>query len=140
MFTAVVHSGILVSSLWRVFLITLSSQTDMPSLTTVTLTKGYAFKYKKTIHIKSVSPSPPSFLDITRALQQYLQFIVSFTRLSHPNTKSPFSFHTTVSSFIPHYHSFYSYRYIACHAIKHSFTPSLLFHSNSRDQDKHSPH
>ena len=78
----VVHLRILVSSLWRVFLVTLFSLTDMPSLTTVTLNKGAAFKHKKTIHTKSSSPSPPSFLDITPALQQYLQFIVSFTHNS----------------------------------------------------------
>ena len=54
----------------------------MPSLTTVTLTKGRAFKYKKTVHTKSLSSSSPSFLDITPALQQYLQFIVSSTHVS----------------------------------------------------------
>ena len=51
----------------------------MPSLTTVTLDKEYAFQNKETLHTKSSSSSPPSFLDITRALQQYLKFIVSFT-------------------------------------------------------------
>ena len=51
----------------------------MPSLTTVTLFKRYAFKCKKTIHTKSVSSSFPSFLDITPALQQYLSFPLSFT-------------------------------------------------------------
>ena len=134
------HSAILVPSLWRVFPITLSSQTDMPSLTTVTLRKGYAFKEKKTVHTKSPSPSSPSFLDITPALQQYLQFIVSFTHLSNPNTKSPFSFHTTITHFLLHYHSFYSYRYIARHATKHSFTIILSFHSICRDQPKLSLH
>ena len=134
------HSTLLVSSLWRVFPITLSSQTDMPSLTTVTLNKKSAFKYKKTVHTKSPSSSSPSFLDITPALQQYLQFIVSFTHHSHPNTKSPFSFHTAIPPFLPHFHSFYSYRYIARHAIKHSFKPILSFHSNCRDQDIHSLH
>ena len=67
------HSAILVPSLWRVFPITLSSQTDMPSLTTVTLDKKYTFKYKKNVHTKSPSPSPPSFLDITPALSMYLK-------------------------------------------------------------------
>ena len=51
----------------------------MPSLTTVTLDKGRAFKYKKTIHTKSSSPSSSSFLDITPALQQYLSSPLSFT-------------------------------------------------------------
>ena len=72
------HSRIPVPSLWRVFPITLSSQTDMPSLYTVTL-KGHAFKNKKTIHTKSPSPAFPSSLDITPALQYYLSFPVSFT-------------------------------------------------------------
>ena len=126
------HSTLLVSSLWRVLPITLPSQTDMPSLTTVTLNKKNAFKCKKTVHIKSSSSSPPSSLDITPALQQYLQFIVSFTRHSHPNTKSPFSLHTTIPPFLPLFHSFCG---ILCHAIKHSFTPRLLFHGDCRDQD-----
>ena len=51
----------------------------MPSLTTVTLDKGRAFKYKKTIHTKSFFPSSSSFLDITPALQQYLSSPLSFT-------------------------------------------------------------
>ena len=54
----------------------------MPSLTTVTLDKKYAFKCKKTVHVKSPSFSSPLFLDITPALQYYLQFIVSFTPYS----------------------------------------------------------
>ena len=58
----------------------LPSLTDMPSLTTVTLNKGSAFSEKKTIHTRSSFFSfSPSFLDITAALQEYLQFIVSFT-------------------------------------------------------------
>ena len=134
------HVAILAPSLWRVFHSILSSQTDMPSLTTVTLDKNYTFKYKKTVHTKSLSSSSPSFLDITPALRQYLKFIVSFTRHSHPNTKSPFSLHTTITLFLPHYHSFYSYRYIARHAIKHSFSSILSFHSNCRDQPKLSLH
>ena len=128
-----IHSTILVPSLWRVFPITLSSQTDMPSLTTVTLDKKVAFARKKTISTKSSSSFPPSFLDITPALQEYLQFIVSFTRLSHPNTKSPFSLHITVSPFLPHYHSFCG---IQSHAIKYFFNPILSFHGNSGDQTK----
>ena len=108
----------------------------MPSLSTVTLSKNYAFYYKKNIHTKSSPSSSPSFLDITPALQHYLQFIVSFTRHSHPNTKSPFSFHTTITPFLPQYHSFYSYRYITRHAVKHSFIQILSFHSNSGDQPK----
>ena len=50
----------------------------MPSLTTVTLYKGWTFQYKKTVHTKSSSPSFPSFLDITPALQEYLSFPLSF--------------------------------------------------------------
>ena len=80
---AVLHSSVLVSSLWRVFPISLSSQTDMPSLTTVALNKYVAFHYKKTVHTKSPSPSSPSFLDITPALQKYLFFPLSFTHASH---------------------------------------------------------
>ena len=132
----VVHSSMLVLSLWRVIPITLLSQTDMPSLTTVALYKGYAFSWKKTVHTKSSSPSSLSFLDITPALQQYLQFIVSFTPQSHPNTKSPFSLHTTITPFLSHYHSFYSSTLNIRHEAKCYFTPSLSFHGNSRDQLK----
>ena len=42
----------------------------------------YAFKYKDNIHTKSSSSSSSSFLDITPALQHYLQFIVYFTHNS----------------------------------------------------------
>ena len=125
---------VLIPSLWRVLPIILPSQTDMPSLTTVTLNKKNAFKYKKTVHTKSSSSSSLSFLDITPALQYYLQFIVSFTHHSHPNAKSPFSFHTTITPFLPHCHSFCDILY---HAIKHSFKPILSFHSNTRDQPKY---
>ena len=99
--TVVVHSTILVSSLWRVCPITLSSPTDMPSLTTVTL--PHAFKRRKTVHTKSPSSSSPSFLDITPALQHYLSFPLSFThdsasilskRLIHTSHHSPSSHHT----------------------------------------------
>ena len=128
-----IHSIILVPSLWRVFPITLSSQTDMPSLTTVTLHKRWAFSERKTIHTKSSSSSSLSFLDITPALQEYLQFIVSFTHFSHPNTKSPFSLHTTISPFLSHYHSFCC---IQSHDIKQSFMLILSFHGNSGDQTK----
>ena len=107
----------------------------MPSLTTVTLKKRSALRHKESVHTKSSSSSSPSFLDITPALQYYLQFIVSFTRHSHPNTKSPFSLHTTIAPFPPHYHSF---SVILYHDIKHSFKPILSFHSNSRDRAKQS--
>ena len=73
-----IHSVILVPSLWRVFPITPSSQTDMPSLTIVTLDKEHAFKEKKTVHTKSFSSSSSSFLDITPALQEYLSSPLSF--------------------------------------------------------------
>ena len=138
----VIHSTLLVPSRWRVFLITLSSQTDMPSLTTVSLTKGSAFKYKRTVHTKSPSSSFLSFLDITPALQEYLQFIVSFTRHSHPNTKSPFSLHTVITPFLLHYHSF---RCMPCQATKHSFAQRTslhfpIFHSNHLSPYHNSTH
>ena len=82
----VLHSAILVSSLWRVFPITPSSQTDMPSLTTVTL--SHAFRRRKTVHTKSASSSYPSFLDITPALQHYL-FALFFTHHSNPVSPLP---------------------------------------------------
>ena len=53
-------------------LLTLSSQTDIPSLTTVTLNIDDAFSEKKAIHARSSSSSSPSFLDITSALMLYL--------------------------------------------------------------------
>ena len=74
-----VHSVMLVPSLWRVCLITLPSLTDMPSLETVGLVKEHAFKQKKAVHSKSSSSSAPSLLDITPALSDYLSFL-SFTR------------------------------------------------------------
>ncbi|KAK8827830.1 hypothetical protein WA577_007377 [Blastocystis sp. JDR] len=55
---------------------------DMPSLTTVSLYKGVAFSKKTSVHTKSTSSFSPSLLDITPALQEYLQFIVSFRRYS----------------------------------------------------------
>ena len=63
----------------------------MPSLTTVTLTKGRAFIYKKAVHTKSSSSSSPSSLDITPALQQYLSFPLSSTNRSscHFSALSP---------------------------------------------------
>ena len=78
----VAHSRILVISLWRVYPLILLSRTDMPSLTTVTLDREYAFKCKKTIHTKSSSSSSPSLLDITPALQKYLKYPLSFTSYS----------------------------------------------------------
>ena len=131
------YSGIHVPSPWRVLPFTLTSQSDMPSLTTVTLDKEYVFKNKKTVHTRSSSFSSLSFLDITPALQYYLQFIVSFTYLSNPNTKSPFSLHTTITHFLLHYLSFCC---LPSHDIKHSFTIILSFHSNCRDQPKLSLH
>ena len=74
-----VHSAILVPSLWRVAVVILSSQIDMPSLTDVFLVKEHAFKHKKAVHSKSSSSSAPSLLDITSALSDYLSFL-SFTR------------------------------------------------------------
>ena len=49
-----------------------SSQSDMPSLTTVALRKRYAFKRSKVVHTKSSSSSSLSLLDIPPALQDYL--------------------------------------------------------------------
>ena len=92
------HSALLVLSLWRVFSITLSSQTDMPSLTTVTLDKKWAFKEKKTLHTKSPSPSPPSFLDITPALRYYLYSPLSCT---HSSSSIPHILKTTTSHITP---------------------------------------
>ena len=103
--TLVVHSTPLVPSLLRVFPITLSSQTDMPSLSTVALYKGLAFRYKKTVHTKSISPSSPSFLDITPDLQHYLSFPLSSThdsssilskRIIHTSLPSLSSHHTVL--------------------------------------------
>ena len=68
----------------------------MPSLTTVTLNKKYAFSEKKTIHTKSPSSSPPSFLDITPALQQYLSFPLSSTHHS-PTLTSTSILHSTTT-------------------------------------------
>ena len=59
-----------------------SSSTDIPSLTTVTLDDDYVFAIKETVHTNSSSSSSPSFIDITPALQHYLQFIVYFTHNS----------------------------------------------------------
>ena len=86
----------------------------MPSLTTVTLNKELAFKYKKTIHTKSSSPSPPSFLDITPALQEYLQFIVSFT-FSSQHQIAVFTSHNN-SSF-PSSLSLFLWNSISCHQV-----------------------
>ena len=63
----------------------------MPSLTTVSLDKEYAFKCKRTVHTKSPSSSSPSSLDITPALQQYLSFPLSSTNCSscHFSALSP---------------------------------------------------
>ena len=63
----------------------LFSQLDMPNLTTVTLVKARAFKEKTTVHTKSSSSSLPSFLDITSALQYYLEYSLSYTHHSSAN-------------------------------------------------------
>ena len=80
----VAHSPILAPLLWRVLPIIPSSQTDMPALTTVALDKEKAFLYKKTVHTKSPSSSPPLSLDISPALSDYLSFPPSFTHTSLP--------------------------------------------------------
>ena len=93
----VTHSRILVSSLWRVLLITLSSQADIPSLTDVIFDKECAFISSKTVHTKSSSSSSPSFLDITAALSDYLSFPLSFTHHSpFSQSVSPFKDSLTI--------------------------------------------
>ena len=98
---AVTHSVVLIPLLWRVPPITLSSQIDMPSLTAVTF--PHAFECRRTVHIKSICISSPSFLDITPALQQYLSFPLSSThdsvsilskRIIHTSLPSLSSYHT----------------------------------------------
>lgn len=76
----------------------------MPSLTTVTLDKEDTFKYKESIHTKSSSLSPPSFLDITPALQEYLSFPLSFK---------------------------HHYTHIHIHSLFHKETPSNINNSTS---------
>ena len=83
------HSTILVSSLWRVFSVILPSPTDMPSLTTVSFYKKNAFRKKKIVHTKSPSSISPSFLDITPALSHYLSFPLSFTLNNTIITNTP---------------------------------------------------
>ena len=56
------HSSILVPSLWKVFLITLSSQTDMPSLTTVSL--PHAFECRNQLSYKSNHNQRGLWIDI----------------------------------------------------------------------------
>ena len=93
------YSRLLVSSLWRVFPITLSSHSDMPSLTTVTFDKEDVFKCKETVHTNSSSSSLPSFLDITPALQEYLSFPLSFTHhYTHIHIHSQFHKDQTYTS------------------------------------------
>ena len=80
---AVIHSTLLISSLWRVFLLILSSQSDIPSLTNVTLERRTAFRQlSKSVHTKSSCSSFYSFLDITYALWRYLSFPLSFIYFS----------------------------------------------------------
>ena len=120
------HSTIPISSLWRVFPITLSSPTDMPSLTTVTLTKGWAFYYKKNTHTKSISPSSPSFLDITPALQQYLSFPLSSTHDS-PSILSKRVILISLPSPSSH-HTNPQFPIMECVRMCHSIIPLHLFY------------
>ena len=90
------HSAIFIPSLWRVLPITLSSPTDLPSLTNVTLKRFNTGWRKITVHTKSLSSSSPSFLDITPALQRYIRFPLSFTH----NRAIPFTSFTIL--FIHH--------------------------------------
>ena len=134
----VLHSSILVSSLWRVFPITLSSQTDMPSLTTVTLNKENAFDYKKTVHTKSLSSSSPSFLDITPALQQYLSSPLSFTHDS-PSILSKRTIHTSQPS-LSSYHTDPQFPIEECVRMCHSIIshPLAAFPSTTLQITQHS--
>ena len=59
-----IHSGILVASLWRVFPITQTSHPDMPSLTTVTLPNAFSFKFKNVTIRGSCLSCSPSYIDI----------------------------------------------------------------------------
>ena len=70
----------------------------MPSLTTVSLDKDRAFKEKKTVHTKSSPSSPPSSLDITPALQQYLSSPLSSTHMFKQTAKSSVSYSFPSSS------------------------------------------
>ena len=118
----VLHSAILVSSLWRVFPITLSSPTDIPSLTTITL--PYAFKRRKNIHTKSSSSSSPSFLDITPALQQFLKYPLSSTHDS-PSILSKWVIHTSLPSLSSH-HTHPQFPVEECVRMCHSITSHPL--------------
>lgn len=80
------HSAILVWSLWRVVLITLSSPADVPNIGVTYLDEGVAFSKKKTVHIKSSSSVSPSFLDVGYGLERFFLFIVSFTPFKTNNS------------------------------------------------------
>ena len=75
------HSWILVTSLWSVIPIWWLSQTDIPSLTTVSLDKELAF-FRGFAHPWSSSSSSCWFLEITPALSYYLKFLPSYTHNS----------------------------------------------------------
>lgn len=110
----VVLSIDLVSSLWRALPIILFSLIDMLSLTTVTLCKKLAFYYKKAVHTKSSPSSPSSSLDITPALQEYLQFVVSFT-FSTQHQIAVFTSHnnSSLSSLL----SLFLWHSVSCHQV-----------------------
>ena len=122
----VLHSFILVPSRWRVLPSTLPSQTDMPSLTTVTLNKENAFDYKKTVHTKSLSSSSPSFLDITPALQQYLSFPLTSTHDS-PSILSKRVILISLPSPSSH-HTHPQFPIMECVRMCHSIIPLHLFY------------
>ena len=119
------HSVILVPSLWRVFPLPITSQIVIPSLTIVVLDKERAFKYRKTIHAKSTSSPSFSFLDITSALQQYLQFIVSSTRNSSPHY-SQFLLQRAFYHNYQHSNSLHNSEIAAFHSHQTNGTPSLF--------------
>ena len=106
-----------VTSLWRVLPITLSSQADIPSLTNVVLVERYTFRRLESTHVKSPSSSSSSCLDITPALQQFIHFIVSFTRnSSSPSRTQDTSSNTIISKDNPASPSYFSKQ---VHAWKH---------------------
>ena len=130
-----------VSSLSKALLHTCISLLDMPSLTNVVLNKQYAFKNKKTVNARSDLSSSLSFLDITPALSQYLQYpsFLSHAHLPsnlsslnsyHTNTPQPFAANQThqkqqfPTSPSQTHHSQYSHT----HALFHS--PSLTLARN----------
>ena len=115
-----------VTSLWRVLPITLSSQADIPSLTNVVLVERYTFRRLESTHVKSPSSSSSSCLDITPALQQFIHFIVSFTRnSSSPSRTQDTSSNTIISKDNPASPSYFSKQVHAWKHVKQAVFPRL---------------